>query len=53
MSALNTTATAYKLSKDHVFIGYLIGSMHYSLNPQEYEDIKNKLKPVIRECSTK
>ena len=52
MSALNTTATAYKLSKDNVFIGYLIGSMHYSFNPQEYQDIKNKLKPIIQDCST-
>jgi hypothetical protein len=51
MTLQNTTAIAYALRKDKLFVGYLIGAMHYSFNPQEYQNIKNKLKPIIQDCS--
>jgi hypothetical protein len=50
--AQNSTATAYKIYKNQTFVGYLIGSMHHNFNPQDYENIKIKLEPLIKECST-
>lgn len=45
------TATAYKLYKDNAFVGYLIGSRHLNINPQEYDELKNSLNPLIEDCS--
>lgn len=44
------TKTIYKLYKNDLFIGYIMGTFHSQLNPQNYVDLQEKLKPYLDKC---
>ena len=52
MESVKKTKILYEIFKDELFLGYLVGSLHGQLNPTDYNNLKDKLEPMIDNCST-